>query len=507
VSAVLLVIAGTDILERYIEKELQNLEVGEYRIHARHSRASILQRSVEVNEVDIENTTAGVKLKIPSVKATGIGLLPILFRDRLIIGRVIVQQPEVVIIQQEANGSEELKKAPVSEQETDIDFIRIKKLEIGRADFLLQNQKNQELDTVFSIQAGVDLWNLTINSDREYLTFADHSAERFQLRMQNGFFNLPGGLYKLEFATLEMDSEKTALELKNLGLRSLHPKFEIWKHTGTETDWIDITIPRVIFQGMDIQTSLKDTSFVYRKAVLEDMDAYIFRNKKPPFPDKPDTKLPMEMLEGLPIGLHGDSILIINSKVTYEELAEESSETGVITFNQLYASIYNLSTIDSLITGQTGMSARANIMNSGLLEAEFIFPNRKTFQPYRATGKLSPVSIDVFNPILVPSAFVRVDNGQIKRLEFDFTYDSNSSEGKLELEYEDLEITLLDKDDGSKKAVKTFITETFILQKDNLKEDRSYKEGSISFERNKKKAIFNYWWKSVFSGMQDIIVF
>jgi hypothetical protein len=505
IAAIILVLAGTVIIERYIENKLQNLEVGDYRIQAGQSSASIIQKAVVVNEVVIENIASGIKVNIPSVKATGIGLLPLLLSDRLIIGRVIIQQPEVIIIQQEGHGQEEVKEATISEQETDIDFIRIKKLEIGSADFLLQNQKEQEMDTIFSIQAGVDLWNLTINSNREHLTFNDHSAERFQLRLQKGIYNLPGGLYRLLFDTLQLDSEKGAMELKNLGIKSLHPKYEIWRQKGAETDWIDITIPQIIFQGVDIQASLKDTTVVFRKALLEEMNAYIFRNKKPPFPEKPDTKLPMEMLENLPFGLHADSILITNSKVTYEELAEESSETGIVTFNQLFASIYNLSNIDNLINGQTGMSARARMMNSGLLEAEFIFPNSISPQPYRASGKLEPVSIDTFNPILVPSAFVRVDNGQIKRLEFDFTYDSDRSEGKLELEYENLEITLLDKDDGSKKALKTFIAETFILQKDNLQEDRSYKEGSISFERDKKRFIFNYWWKSLFSGMQDII--
>jgi hypothetical protein len=506
-AVAVLVIAGKVFLENYIENELQNLEVGDYQIRVNHSNASILQRKVEVNDVVVENKKSGTTVKIPAVKASGIGILPMLFRDRLIISKVIVEQPEVIIIQQETDVDEESEEAITSEQETDIDYIRIKNLEIGSAAFLLQNNKNQQMDTVFSIQAGLDIWNLTINSDMERLTYNDHSAERFQMKLQQGLFNLPGDLYRLEFESMELNSDQAAMELKNLALKSLYPKFEIWKQTGAQTDWIDIIIPNITFQGINIQASLKDTAVIFRKALLEEMNVNIFRNKKPPFPDKPDTKLPMEMLESLPFGFHADSILVKNSKVTYEELGEESSETGVITFNRLFASIYNLSTIDSLITGQTGMSARASIMNSALLEAEFVFPNRQTLQPYRASGRLEPVSIETFNPILVPSAFVRVDDGQIQRLKFDFTYNTNNSEGSLELEYEDLKITILDEDDGSKKTFKTFIARTFLLQKDNLEEERSYKKGSISFERDKKRSIFNYWWKSLFSGMKDILGF
>jgi hypothetical protein len=66
------------------------------------------------------------------------------------------------------------------------------------------------MDTVFSIKAGVDIWNLTINSDMERLTYNDHSAERFQMKLQQGFFNLPGDLYRLEFESMELDSDQAA---------------------------------------------------------------------------------------------------------------------------------------------------------------------------------------------------------------------------------------------------------------------------------------------------------
>jgi hypothetical protein len=52
-AVAVLVIAGTVFLERYIENELQNLEVGNYQIQVKQSNASILQRKIEVNDVVI----------------------------------------------------------------------------------------------------------------------------------------------------------------------------------------------------------------------------------------------------------------------------------------------------------------------------------------------------------------------------------------------------------------------------------------------------------------------
>jgi hypothetical protein len=95
------------------------------------------------------------------------------------------------------------------------------------------------------------------------------------------------------------------------------------------------------------------------------------------------------------------------------------------------------------------------------------------------------MELTAFNPMLVPAAFVRVNEGRIKSLAFDFTYDESNSTGSLDLQYENLDISLLDKEDGSQKTFKTFITETFVLSKENLKEINRIKR--VPSQQNAKK--------------------
>jgi hypothetical protein len=507
-SIVLIVVAvliylGAGFIDKKLENEIEGQRFGSYRVHAGEIQTSILLRRLKIMNVKIENTLTSGKILVPEINLRGIRLFPLIFKNELIINTVIIIQPEISIIQADPEEDEKMEEAV--EQASEINLIQINQLEIQNASFSFKNQTDEKSDTLIFFRTEAAIWDLVININREQFTFNDNSFGRIQLRMNDARYNLPGNLYQMHLDSIAFDTDSKTLNLEKFRLSTLHSKYEIGKYTGVETDWYDISINQFDLVGIDVNALLKDSALVFRKATIEQMDANIFRDKRPPFPQKPDSKLPMEMLESLPFAIHSDSILIKSSRVVYEERAEESSEAGVITFNRLYATIYNLSTIDSLIKGQTAMSTRAWIMNESLLEAEFVFPNHEYSYQYRVSGNLQPVNIATFNPMLVPSAFVRVEEGRIKNLDFDFTYDNNHSKGQLSLEYENLEISLLNKTDGSKKKLKTFIAQIFILPKDNLKDDRSYTEGSISFERDKKKSIFNFWWKSIFSGIEDIV--
>lgn len=504
---VIVVLLGGVILGNYIEDELQKRHIGAYRVQNREADVNVFLRQITLKDAVINDSAANQRFTAPEIKATGIRIFPFVFNEEVIINKLLIEQPEVSVMQKESDEKSQQQEDTSSVQDRQIELIRIKQLEIADAFIILQKPASDDADTLFSIQAGLEIRNLNIFSDKQQLKFNNHSAEQLEIKLTNGTYKLPGDLYDLQFESLNFSTVQKTLRLEDIHFSSLYPRYEIAAQTGVETDWYDIVLEQLLVEGININNLLTDTAVVFQSALLKGLDASIFRDKRPPFPDKPDSKLPMEMLESLPVLVHSDSILIKNGNVIYEEHGEQSTNPGKVTFNNIYASIYNLSTIEDSLDGQTAMTVRAMVMDEAMLKTEFIFPNNKYSYQYQVSGNMEPVKITAFNPMLVPNAFVKVEEGQIKQLNFDFKYDNNKSEGSLALQYENLGISLLNKEDGSKKEIKTFLTETFVLQKDNLTEDNSYQEGTISFEREKKKSIFNYWWKSLFSGIKDILAF
>lgn len=234
---------------------------------------------------------------------------------------------------------------------------------------------------------------------------------------------------------------------------------------------------------------------------------FAFKDKRLPFPEKPNKNLPMELLDSLPFTLHVDSIKIEDTNIEYAERVKDSKEAGSVTFNNITAIIKNLSNIDSLITGPTTMHAIANVMNEATLTADFIFPNIKFSHLYSVKGDLESMDIASFNPILKQNAAVLVKSGKINDLSFDFIYNNEHSQGTLCFDYIDLKIDIIDKRDSRVKKTQTFLINNILLHKHNTRAKEPFREGNISFSRDKKRSIFNYWWKSIYSGIKSTAIF
>lgn len=170
------------------------------------------------------------------------------------------------------------------------------------------------------------------------------------------------------------------------------------------------------------------------------------------------------------------------------------------------ASVSNAGNVEYLTNGPTIIKASARVMNQSLLNARFEIPNKKFNHGYRVRGSLQPTALLHFNPVIIPNATARIETGRLKTFVFNFSYNETRSTGNLTFEYDNLSLAFLNTEDGSKRKIKSLLANSFVVKKENLNGTKSYKNGSISFERDKKKSVFNYWWKSVLSGIESISI-
>jgi hypothetical protein len=275
---------------------------------------------------------------------------------------------------------------------------------------------------------------------------------------------------------------------------------------GVETDWYNISLDSFALQGFHLDKFLNDNLLVVTKAELNRLTLHTFRDKRLPFPEKQDTRLPMQLIGSLPFKLHTDTILVKNAYVDYAEHREDADKAGIIKFHDVNATILNLSNTESLTKGKTVMKVSAKPMNESMLKAEFVFPNNRYPEKYQVTGMLEPLNMVALNPMVTPAASVQIKSGETKTLAFNFSYDDDTASGEVTFEYENLKIVLLNKKTNP-QAIKSFLANTFVIKKNHLQQDKSFKKGTISFERDKKKSVFNYWWKSLLSGLKDAVNF
>lgn len=96
--------------------------------------------------------------------------------------------------------------------------------------------------------------------------------------------------------------------------------------------------------------------------------------------------------------------------------------------------------------------------------------------------------------------------GRILGLEFDMNLSEDRSTGELILQYENLKTSLLDEESSGESfgnKAKSLLANTFKIKSENKGED--LRVSKIDFEQVRDKSVFNYWWKSLLSGLKESI--
>jgi hypothetical protein len=207
------------------------------------------------------------------------------------------------------------------------------------------------------------------------------------------------------------------------------------------------------------------------------------------------------------------------SYVSYEEFQDGADSTGYVFFDNLYATIHNVDNTSYSISGETQLTAKGSFMGQGDIRVKAVCPWNKE-RKNTIKGAIENFKMSSINTILEPVAQIRVESGYLHSLDFQFAYNDKHAQGEIALNYNDLKLTTF-KEVNSKKndkeseaddeepemkkdGLKSFILNAFIIRKNmDEKVPEEKRTGIISFNRDPRKSVFNYWWKSVFSGVKS----
>ena len=267
--------------------------------------------------------------------------------------------------------------------------------------------------------------------------------------------------------------------------------------TGSQTDRLTGSVPLIEISGVEIET-YKDLAFRAPHASLN-IELSVFRDKRFPLSAVRIKTLPSQILNNLPFKFQVDTLKLLESSIVYEEYPSDSNESGIVSFKGLTALVTNASNMshENMV-----MHARARFMNAGDLTADLTFPPNPR-APYTAKGSLSNFNLPDINPMLIPAARTEIKVGWLKSLTFEFVYNDYRADGLLTMNYTNLEVISLTKHLGNRSTNKlmTMILQAFVLKKDM---DKNKRQGTILFYRDSHRSVFNYWWKSILSGIQSL---
>lgn len=473
-------------LHRILKEKISSLREDGIYIEYDSLQLSLRDRTMSIDTISIDIPKEKMSAEIYGCHVRSFNLLRLIFRKDIHLGAITADIVKFSISKKKEE--EQAMDKPVKSSETSL-FINT--IAIKQAFFRADDSLSRD---IMALKSRINIEGLTINNTNEQQPITVRTMDMDSLVLDFPF-------YILSFGHLKLDKEHKRLNIDTLRIRPRFAKYEHAKRKRVEDDRFHGMITSFAMEGLNFSTG--DSVFVNASSVKFKLLMDIFRNKHYPFPNRDYMPLPVDALGKLPFDLNIDTLRLIDSRISYEEVGEEADSSGTIYFDKLKAGIFHISTDRTL--PPAFLEASSSFMGSGKLVMTCQFSN--TNEPAIVKGSLHNFPLARMNDMLGPQAKIQIESGTMLQMNFSFKFNDVRSDGAVDMSYKDLRITSLRKDKDNDKAVRnnflTLAINTFVKDDAGRYVTGEKETGVILFYRDRKKAIFNYWWKSLFSGMKS----
>ena len=433
-------------------------------------------------------------LEVRSAELSGINLFKLIRGTEWGLGNFTIDGLDLELVPTSTNR---LTDSSPLEQPLD---VTISQVNITDATFKTFPSRDSETARYHADGIYLDIENVSITDPESPLhTYFDH----FKLEVTNAEQASDDGYYKLRAENFLADSREEFLTLQFFEVKPQSSVYEITSDVGKQLDVYTIEGGPFTFSGFQLNEWFEHEDILLSHAEIHDLSLTIEREKSFDREPRDERLLPNRQFKDLPFTIQADSIRWINGEVSYTEQYSTDDRSGTILFtdiNLLIESLQN-SSGDQAIP----ITATTRFMDSGDLTIEFEFYVDDTANHNIKASLREMELIDVNNP-LENLAGIRINEGNLTQLDFTFYADDYRSEGELRMLYSDLSLRFLDEEtmeEDRGTRVRSFFANTFAVRSANDGEEP--RVGTIDFDREKERSIFNFWWNSIKSGLEDTV--
>ncbi|MGQ8338029.1 hypothetical protein ACUNWD_15870 [Sunxiuqinia sp. A32] len=331
-------------------------------------------------------------------------------------------------------------------------------------------------------------------------------AEKLELSLSKLNGTDKNDWYDLSCNEFKYTSSPSTISFMGIKVKPKYSKHEFQQIIPFQTDHYNGEIGLIQFTDFDLQRYLDKKELAGNQIRFENARFDIYRDMRKPFNEKQRPPMPQDIIGDYKLPFYFDSVKIVSSAISYSEQLDEIPDPGTIHFQNLNACLYPFTNISSRLNQNPIVNLRASTELFGKikLNSEIQFDQLSPENYFIVKGQLSPFDMSVLNPMTRNAALITIRSGQLNRFEFDFHANNTHSNGKLKFAYDDLKVNILSIKDGDTKESKfaSFLANSLMIKSKNPR-SKILLPDQIYYERDEKRSILNYWWKSVFSGVKN----
>jgi hypothetical protein len=359
-----------------------------------------------------------------------------------------------------------------------------------------------DLASVGTQLKGIDLRVTDLNVTSDSTSFGDRFG-LIEFEVDSVIHKTENDYYVIEGNEVSFSSETGDFSITEFFIKPQLTPRELPAQVGHEIDHFNIRSGSIQLHALDVDELISNNHFKARNFTAQKLKVEISRDKN--HPDKPKNEGPLinTQFSNLPFSVTLDSLSLSDGYIGYREWKEGQDTSGTVFFDAVEIKMANLQNLDKEQTIHA--EASTMFLNESKLSVEFEFSLDENGSQ-TITGTLDEIDLDVLNPVLIPLTLIRLDDGTIHSLEFNFDLNEIEAIGEFIAIYDDLSLNILNKDDHQQNTgnrIVSFLANNIQVRSSNGGENP--RTGEISYEREEGQSTVNYWWKSLRSGMKDLI--
>jgi len=510
-----LIIQGSDSLYHY---QLGRLNANFFGGSVEVENLQIDMDSSRYRQLATQHRLPALTMKLNLVKGRirGLAVLPLLFGKKIDIHEIYTKDADIMLLRHVHEDIVSDKPQPLwKAMQPVINSIAINKINLDGIKLLYKNA-----DTARSLQLQFDkcvaLFNdIKVDSaaaaDEERIAF----TKSFDMQFYQLQFQSPDSMYKLKAESFTYSSTSKVFEVTGFRVQpTLTNKADFYKVMQRQESMYDLGFEKARFTNLLIDPFFErnileaDTLFIEKPQLRVYKDATL-----PPLLESKVGTYPHQRLLAANGIVHLKGLVVNNADIQYTERAEKTGLEGTVNFTNLKLRATNITNDKELIqqNNKCVLTANGYIFKTSPLQVQIDFYLDSLNGRFDAMGNIKNVTAAQLNTVSVPLANTNLRSFNMQHLAFAVQGHDYGAVSNVQMQYNNLSIILQKQDDEtgaiSTKKFLTKILNKFTLHQSNPGETGVMRQAvGVQRSRITSQSFFGLLWKSIFSGMQGVMM-
>lgn len=371
---------------------------------------------------------------------------------------------------------------------------------------LMVIEKGSNKDRIISDGIDMDVRELKPSPENYLIPF---HADLFEIQTDSILYYHKNELQLTRIININLSTDDSLLKCSRLTMQAIVPEDTFFKRKQYQCDLPYVDLNEFTLNGIDGDLLLEKKYLSAHTANAQRCYLRTTRNKNYEYEQGKKVPMPQDQILDMDAPFHLKKVIIQSGKIDYFEIPSNGNPRGNLWIDKIKVEGRNITNDSSLLSVNDTMevSMEGYIYSQGLIQVLAIIPLLDKTRGHFVYGKIGPFDPGNLNRITENCAQMKIQKGVIHGGEFEFYADKTESNGKLHLLFNKLKMKILTREGNRLTGdnIRSLIANLFITR-NNPEKGKDPVVGAIYWKRDSSRWITNYWWKSLFSGINNIVM-